>query len=286
MNELDSVIVLKNDGWEIGVLPSRGAMVTFLRHNGTDILRPLEDIRELDVNPYLWGSPVLVPANRTDGGKFVFEGKEYHLPLNEARLNNNLHGILYKLNFPTVKTGPDRAVSRFENRNGQGYPFDFDLEIVTEVSSNGALRSYTFTNTGTTDMPLTFATHTTFVENGTIRVPLLKADRRNERHIPLYYDGLNELERSIRDGVDPHGLTISGYYTSCGNTARCGNYDLTVSGDYDHWILYNKDGLQGYICIEPQAGRSNGMNNCGYIFLRPGESRRFSALISLHSDGE
>lgn len=274
---LENIVTIRGGGWEADLLPETGANPVRLTERGQNVLRPLEDKAALAVNPFLWGSPILIPANRTDGGRFVFDGKEYRLPLNEARLNNNLHGMMYTLPFSTVKTGEDTAVSEYENR-GEAYPFPFHIRVTASVGAPGFTRRFEITNTGDGDMPLTFALHTTFVEHP-IRVPLGLAHRRNERHIPLYYGELNETEQKICAGLDPKGVTISGYFTMAGRTAQIGPYELSVSENFDHWILYNKDGEQGYICVEPQAGRSNGLNDGGYIRLAPGQTEVFTTQI-------
>ena len=100
---LSDALVIKNGDWEAHILPETGANPIKLTCKGEDVFRPLEDIEVLKINPFLWGSPILIPANRTDGGKFTFDGKEYTLPLNEARLNNNLHGRMYELDFKTER---------------------------------------------------------------------------------------------------------------------------------------------------------------------------------------
>ena len=275
---LKNVVTIRGGDWEADILPETGANPVRLTFRGEAVLRPLEDKSVLAVNPFLWGSPILIPANRTDGGRFSFDGIEYHLPLNEARLNNNLHGMMYTLAFPTEKKGDNTAVSEYENR-GEAYPFPFRIRVTASVGEGGFSRHFEITNTGVSDMPLTFALHTTFTERP-VRVPLGLAHRRNERHIPLYYGELNETEKKICEGIDPNGVPISGYYTMAGHVAQIGEYELSVSDNFDHWILFNKDGKQGYICVEPQAGRSNGLNDGGYIRLSPGQTEVFTTRIA------
>ncbi|MBE6641702.1 MAG: aldose 1-epimerase [Ruminococcaceae bacterium] len=277
---LSDAMVIKSGDWEARILPEIGANPVKLTYKGEDVLRPLADMDALKINPFLWGSPILIPANRTDGGKFTFEGKEYTLPLNEARLNNNLHGRMYELDFKTERVDDTTLVSTYENK-GEAYPFPFTIKVTATVDDGGFSRKFEITNTGSGNMPLTFALHTTFVENGEVMVPLGRAHRRNERHIPLYYGDLNEMEQSICNGVSPRGLVISGYFTSAHNVAHIGPYSLTVSENFDHWIMYNNDGYQGYICVEPQAGRSNGLNDGGYICLAPGKTEVFTTRIAL-----
>ena len=270
-------VTIRCGKWEAEILPEIGANPIRLTYDGADVLRPLPDLDVLKINPFLWGSPILIPANRTDGGRFVFEGKEYRLPLNEAALNNNLHGMMYTLTFPTEKTAENEAVSCYENK-GEAYPFPFRLTVTATLTEDAFTRRFAITNTGTGAMPFTFALHTTFVE-AFVRVPLGLAHRRNERHIPLYYGELTADEQALCDGLDPHGKRYSGYYTMAGHTAEIGAFDWCASDNFDHWILYNNDGEQGYFCIEPQAGRSNGLNDGGFHRLAPGETEVFTTSL-------
>ena len=44
------------------------------------ILREPDYEKKLD-NPYLYGMPLLFPANRISGGRFYFKGREYCFPV-------------------------------------------------------------------------------------------------------------------------------------------------------------------------------------------------------------
>ena len=127
---LKNVVTIRGEDWEADILPETGANPVRLTFRGEAVLRPLEDKSVLAVNPFLWGSPILIPANRTDGGRFSFDGREYHLPLNEARLNNNLHGMMYTLAFPTEKKGTTR---RCPNMKTGGRPIRFLSEFASRL---------------------------------------------------------------------------------------------------------------------------------------------------------
>jgi hypothetical protein len=68
-------------------------------------------------------------------------------------------------------------------------------------------------------------------------------------------------------------MPIVGYFLGVG-------FRYTIE-NFDHWIMYNNDGYQGYICIEPQAGRSNGLNDGGYIRLGAGKTEVFTTRVAL-----
>lgn len=276
---LPDTIKLTCGSWSAEILPHTGANTVRLTREGTDVLRPLGDLAELAENPFLHGSPILLPANRTDGAAFVFDGRRCLLPLNEPKLRNNLHGMLWSLPFSVLETAETSASLLYENR-GDAYPFPFRLTVTVRLDGEGYHRAFEVENTGETDMPLTFALHTTFPESSYVQVPLAEAHRRNERLIPTHYGPLNETEKKVAAGFDPRGTALVGYFRSGGHTARIGDWLYTVSGNFDHWIVYNGGGNAGFICVEPQAGRVNGLNDGGFIRLAPGAAERFETAIT------
>lgn len=276
---LTDTVKLTHGSWEAEILPDAGANTVRLTYEGRDVLRPLESRAQMEENPYLQGSPILLPANRTDGAAFVFDGRRYTLPLNEPKLGNNLHGMIWSLPFTILSRTEDSASLALEN-TGAYYPFPFRLTVSVRLDGAGYHRSFEVTNTGKTDMPLTFALHTTFPEPSFVRVPLAEAHRRNERLLPTHYGPLNETEEKVAAGFDSRGTALVGYFRSGGHTARVGDFLYTVSENFDHWVVYNGGGSAGYLCVEPQAGRVNGLNDGGFIRLSPGETERFETAIA------
>ena len=80
---------------------------------------------------------------------------------------------------------------------------------------------------------------------------------------------LNPKEQKFVTGSASKGIAISGYYKSCGNVSLIGDYNYTVSHHFDHWILFNSEGV---LCVEPQCGAVNGLNIAdGHLLLKPNE---------------
>ena len=51
----------------------------------------------------------------------------------------------------------------------------------------------------------------------------------------------------------------------------------TVSDNFDHWIMYNAMGKRGFLCLEPQAGKVNGLNiEGGCPVIAPGKSHTYT----------
>ena len=279
---IKDTITLKCGLWQANICPRLGGNIIGLTYCGEDILRPLENEDDLKINPYLWGAPILMPANRTKAGKFNFEGREYTLPLNEPAHGNNLHGsVLYQC-FETVESDENHAVLRLVDRDRASYPFPYAMTVTYSLTEDGLSADYEIENIGAGNMPLTFCLHTTFVEPDSFTCPIDMCQEKDSHHIPTgRYVELNELERGIAGSSLSKGLVISGYYRACGNKARIGDFKYSVSDNFDHWIFYNGAGKSGYLCVEPQCGKVNGLNmDDGHRVLAPLEKIRFETKIT------
>lgn len=259
--------------WYAEVAPALGANVTRLQCAGEDVLVPLKDPKQLAINPYLQGAPILLPANRTKDGKFTFDGKEYLLPVNEPYTGAHLHGLVHLQAFTVVKKSEDSVTLRYENK-GEVFPFPFVLDVCYTVLSSGFHQMYTIKNSGDSNLPVTFALHTTFVEPKRFTVPIDACQEKEEHHIPTgRYVPLAAQEAHYVSGSASEGLTISGYYRACGHIAEVGDYRYSVSREFDHWILFNGRGESGLLCVEPQCGAVDGLNDQnGHRVVAPGKT--------------
>lgn len=276
-----SILNLCAAGWTAAVAPGLGGNLTRLEYLGRPVLRPLEDNAPPDADPFLFGSPILFPANRTRGGRFAFEGAVYQLPVNEPQHDAHLHGLVHLQAFTVLSCTRDEAVLRFENK-ARVYPFPFRLTVRYRLSDRGAESFYCIENTGCRAMPFTFGLHTTFPEPETFSVPLGAVQEKDAHHLPTgRILPLSGAERRCLSGTASRGQVHSGYYLSGGDTARIGPVCYQVSGGFDHWVLYNARGGAGLLCVEPQCGAVDGLNQPGGCrILQPGQELRLSTRLT------
>ncbi len=267
--------------WYAEVSAHRGANVITLQFENEDVLVPLRSQQQYEENPFLIGSPLLFPANRTYKGTFVFEGKRYTLPINDAFGVANLHGTLHTKPFTVITDTPRTVVLRHENA-GEVYPFPFRITVTYTADDNGFDQQYDIENVGDGPMPFTFALHTAFAEPAWFRVPIGACQEKDDHHIPTgRYVALDPQESRYGEASPSRGLVISGYYSACGHAAQVGEYTYTVSENFDHWILYNGEGKSGLLCVEPQAGAVDGLNSVDRLrILRAGERETFRTRIA------
>ncbi len=279
-------ICLRCGDWEAVVLPDFGMNMVSLRYRGDPVLREPNDREALGHEPYTHGIPLLFPANRTESGKFTFNGTEYSLPLNEPQRGNHIHGQMFDAPF-TVYDTDSSSVTAVYNNTGERYPFPFDMTVTDKLSEYGLKRTIALKNTGNSSMPYTMAFHTTFNEPKRFSAPIGQRFLCNRNYIPTGdMLTLTETEAQYNLGINPSNLVISGFYTATGHCVKLGAYRLNVSENFDEWVLFNGGGGQGFLCVEPQCGEVNGLNRpYGHRVLNAGEETVFCLEIKLGVQG-
>lgn len=270
--------LLSGGGFEAQVTPAWGADILSLRWAGRDVLVPLNSEEQREKNPFLHGSPLLLPANRTVDGRFRFENREYRLPINEEFNHCHLHGALFRQTFSVLQATQDTFVAEYVNR-GEIFPFPFRITVTYTVSAAGFQSEYAIENLSDGRMPLTFALHTTFCEPDYFRVPIGLCQERRADFVPTgNYLPLDALQSSYHEGTYSAGKRVYGYYTAAGTTMTIGDFEYNVSENFDYRILYNADGAGGFLCAEPQCGEVNGLNGKCKV-LDSGETAKFFTVI-------
>ena len=264
-------------GWSAEIAPEQGANITSLKDAGTDVLAPL---RASNKDPFLAGSPLLFPANRTAGGRFRFEGETYTLFVNEEKSGACLHGLLHNAPFSVLDQTQTSARLAYQNA-GELYPFPFRMEVLYALTAEGLISQYRLKNLSARAMPYCFGLHTTFCEPEEFSVPLGLCQQRDMRTaLPTgQFAALSDEEKRYCTGAASCGHVVSGYYTAVGDTARIGASRYTVRG-FDHWVLYNARGSAGVLCVEPQKGCVNAVNLPNPPVVQPGETVVFETRIT------
>ena len=260
-------ITLRAHGWRAIIDPEKGSNLLSLRFGDRDILRPWSDGIP---DPFLFGAPLLLPANRTAGGCFRFKGEEYCLPINDSFSNAHLHGRLHCRQFQITEREETRVILCYVNQ-GEIYPFPFRISVIYQAGIQDFTAEYVIENLSETEMPLTFGLHTTFPEPEWFSVPLAACQEKDAHHIPTgCYIPLNSQEQQYCIGSPSRNVVISGFYRAAGNTARIGSDVYYETSGFDHWILFNGRGEGGFLCIEPQLGGVNALNDPDHCPVIPG----------------
>ena len=192
--------------WRAEISARLGANIVKLQFENKNILNPFISEQQYNENPFIVGSPMLFPANRTYNGKFEFQGKQYYLPVNDSLNVANLHGMLYSVCFDMMEFSSDKIVLYYQN-NGEIYPFKFKIIVEYSLDNEGLEQIYRIENIGDIDMPFTFALHTTFIEPKNFMVPIDLCQQKNERHIlQVNISNLISKKKSMLQAVNQKAL--------------------------------------------------------------------------------
>lgn len=279
MENLETV-TLHCGKWQAEITPWMGMNTVSLTCGDRPVLRTPASREALQADSCVYGTPILLPPNRTEGGIFTFDGKAWQLPVNEPVFNNHLHGFVHCQAFHLTEATETKVSGTYENR-GETFPYPYRMEVVCRLREEGYLQEFLITNTGNTDMPLAFGLHTVFAAPERIQVPIGKRWLVNDCYIPTgELEDLSPEAQSYRDGASPEGTLVRGFYTSCGQEARVGDFCYRVSDHFNQWVLWNGDGSQGFCAVEPMCGAVNALNSGeGLLRLHPGETVRFATSI-------
>lgn len=273
-------VILRSGQWRAVIVPGMGMNTVSLTCGGRPVLRSPESWDTLRKDSCVYGTPILMPPNRTEGGVFTFDGKTWQLPVNEPAFGNHLHGRVHCQEFTLTELSETKVSGIYENR-GETFPYPYRMEVVCRMTEEGYLQEFFVTNTGSEDMPLTFGLHTVFAAPERIRVPIHRRWLVNSCYIPTgELEELSAEALTYREGAVPEGKLVRGFYTSCGCEARVGEFCYRVSDNFNQWVLWNGDGNSGFCAVEPMCGAVNALNSGeGLLRLKAGETERFATTI-------
>ena len=309
-------VELAAGGYYAVVAPQIGSNVLRLRNNdmGIEVFRYSDDvsIAEIMNSTEVWGLPTLYLPNRFDGGLLKTSDGEYHLPVNEGKFGNHLHGFLqkraHKIKALAAEDGKAYVTTEYIYDENDFFftcfPIKFTSEITIELSENGMKHTISLTNNSDKMMPISIATHTTinapFVDGGKqenirLQVPAVKKINFNKRrwlpdgtvseldkHDKEYIKGKVPVLKNICNDMYFGGtLKLDGEdFHGCVMTdTESGKSLCYEAGDlYKFWIVWNDKGFKNYFCPEPMTAQVNAPNldipreESGYAEIAPGEN--------------
>lgn len=303
-------ICLQNEEYTAEIIPETGANCCRLFHHPStsDVLRSPRSLRELRGSPNVFGIPLLFPPGRIASGRYTFDGRTYHFPINEPTRGNHIHGMLSGMPFSCAALGRDYAVLVLRVSEESPYltfPHAFSIVREYRLTSRGLEHRLTVRNEGDRRMPCGVGFHTAF------RVPFaragsaahctlgLQADRLilldSQSYLPKgMTDADDPLSDSLRRGECPAtgGQISAVFHTNDGIAVlldrKAGLQVLYHAGKaLAFFVIWNGDGRQGFVCLEPQSWMPDAPNlpypweQSGVDALMPGEERLYKQWIGI-----
>lgn len=306
----DSLVVIRCKDYYAEIYPAFGGNCIRLRHLPSDIevLRTPVSKESFEATPLLYGMPVLFFPNRIRGGRFVFEGRTYHWPLNEPERNGYVHGDLYTTRFKVVRKGRSDVELEFVATEKQPYmlfPHSFVLRLRYRVDAGGLHQQVVVRNTSNENMPFGLAFHTTFNtplgpkgETGDMRLilPVNKEFPRDTATLTPNGEVLSDYPQrdALRAGtLKPAEHVLSRFFSRSKSgamrlTDSKSGWAVTYLADasYKFWMLWN-GGRTDLLVVEPQTCMIDPFNidmptlDKGIIIIKPGFSFKTQATISV-----
>lgn len=274
-----------------------------------DILHTPDSLQTYELSPALYGIPVLFPPNRIEDGMFTFHGRTYHFPLTEPKRHNHIHGFVntrpWSLREHAVTGGRPEVTLVFVSTEFPDvlavYPHPFRIVLTYALEENRLVQRVQVANDGDNPMPWGLGFHTTFnlplraaapLDAAEVMVSLEQQWVLGDRLLPTgdlipvpnaegWRDGWRIAGHALDDafvaktaesGGEPCQLAIiTDHDTNTRITYRCDKR-------YGHWVIYNADGQQRFVSLEPYTWITNAPNLdlpadvTGFAALPPGDS--------------
>lgn len=302
--------VLSAGGYEAEFSADIGATCfrLFYKPLNAEILRTPNGESQRNTNVYLFGNPILFPPNRIRGGRFVFRGKEYVLPVNEPQTGCFIHGSLLNLPFGCVLKTETEIVFKYSAKAGEylGFPHDFSVLRHYKLGENGLEEFTVITNDGKTEMPVMLAYHTTLNlkfggdENDVrLEVPVAYEYLRDKNFLPTGEKaGGRPRDEELSNGTfKPANGAFSAFYkanesllTSLFTNDKSGiSLRYTCDKSFGYRMLYRGNGDDFAVC-EPQTCVIDCFHfvqkpeELGLIVLSGGESKTFYTRICIEKN--
>ncbi|MCY8789714.1 aldose 1-epimerase [Bacillus inaquosorum] len=301
-----------NEHIEMIVVPEWGSNVISLVDKTTQLqlLREPETAESFHDTPTLYGIPILFPPNRISDGTFSFRGRTYHFDINEKDKHNHLHGFLYqeKWNVVTMKQTDEEVIVETEIDLSElphvykQFPHHAVVRMTYKLKGNTLFKHATVMNKGKEAFPWGIGYHTTFVFPEESSLFSLTADQQwelDERLLPTGKLMDVQNKEALHEGMDLRSqqlddVFLSSYQKRGGENQAViyhqhAHISIIYKADeqFKHWVVYNADGKQGYLCPEPYTWVTNAVNLnvspslTGVQVLEPGEETTAKSSITI-----
>jgi len=301
--------ILKNNftGEFIAIIPSFGATINQIALQKNDVLHQLidgcETYEELitEGKNKFKGCKLYPFPNRIENGKYIFQNKEYQLPLNFAHENNSIHGLVCEEAFAVIKQESREdycllSVEYSTTENDAGYPFKTNITIEFILNKEGFTAKTIIKNTDSKEVPIGDGWHPYFktgsaIDDCLISLPVDCHYEVNTKMIPTG-NKIKQQEFISQKKIDNHFFDTG--FKVKDNTAIAQtiiedpkkNIQLVIwqetgINEYNYLQIYTPPDRKS-IAIEPMTCLTNAFNNNeGLIILPPNEEVNFSFGVRL-----
>ncbi|BBI35620.1 aldose 1-epimerase [Cohnella abietis] len=312
----ETAIRARNEELEVVLVPAWGSNLLSLRSisKSLDLLRFPQSREEYEADPFMYGLPILFPPNRIADGKFEFNSKQYCFNINDPAEHNHTHGLLFDASWKLLRAEDEgerivlETIIHSEEHEGilAQFPHLFTVHMRYVLEQKTLTVEATVSSQDSAPFPWGLGYHTTFNFPFNSSGDLdscrfaLNADKQwvlDERFLPTgelvdipYLEQLREGKSLVGHELDDAFQTANiganeAVLTDLGSGIRV-VYD--ADEQFKHWVVYNHDSKQGYLCPEPYTWITDAPNLqqlpeelTGFRVLQPGEQVKTTTRIRI-----
>lgn len=301
------VLALRNPMLEVRLAPACGSNVYALRDlkSGLSILSEPPQVSAMKRYPFSYGTPVLFPPNRIEGGKFEWGGRTYTLDLTRPQANQHIHGVVANQawDVESASDGEEPSVvtvlRSWERPDViRQWPHHFELQMTTQLYGLRVSQDLEIRNVGEDAMPWGLGYHTRFnvpvAPDGNPADCIIKASvdgswELSEQKLPTGRVVPSEAASKLPQGIPANSMQLDDLFRAAPPNAASltdKKAGITVSyhagPQFKFWIVFNLNlpeaNFKDHVCFEPYTWLTNAPNLpvpydvSGVNSLNPGES--------------
>lgn len=199
-----------------------------------------------------WGAYPLAPwSNRIPGGRFMFQGHEFTVPVNWSD-GSAIHGLVAREPWSVRTASHHRVEMQIDVVEG---PFELSCEQVLELSPGMLTVTLSARNRADHPVPAGLGIHP-WLNASSLRIPATQI-------WPTVNAVPTGEPRAVRAGEDLRSGMLPPVLDACftgltDSKALVGDVTLEWSAPVDHLVVYT--GEPGWVCVEPVTHANNGFN--------------------------
>ena len=269
-------------------LPGFGMIGTSLRHQGTEILRCIEDLDALAAKGSVAGIPLLHPwANRLAAHHYRVAGQEVRLDPSSPLLHHDDHGLPIHgvpwphLEWQLIEARHDSLVARFEWDQSDLltlFPFHHRIEMIVTLRPGGLTVETTLTAGENTLVPVSFGFHPYFGINTLprskwrLRLPEMQMLELNRYGIPTgKQESFGGFDAELGDLEFDQGFALPEETLSFSLAGTDRRITVDFLKGY-HYAQVFAPRSQACVALEPMTAPTNAlMTGSGLRLVKPGE---------------
>ncbi|MFC0287129.1 aldose 1-epimerase [Kaistia hirudinis] len=279
-----NLVTLKAGELSLGLVPEIGGSIAHFRWRGIDLMRPLSPGAAARRDVLAVASFPMVPyANRIDGNRFAFAGRDYVVQTNNSPERFNVHGTGWKSAWTLAAQDGGLAELTLDHHGGDD-PYDYRATQIFRLAPEGLVLETTIENTGAEAMPFGFGHHPWFEREEGVTLAFTASAFWLEAPDGVAGDRISlppELDFTAGAPLPP-GWRNNNYggwdgIAEISWPRRGAGLRMAADPIFGNLMLY-ADPAKDFFCLEPQTNvpcafnkAERGERDLGIIVLEPGD---------------